>query len=56
MNTWICQKAEKVVETESEIVILTVIGALGTVLKGEEKRLEELEIRGRIETIQIIKL
>ena len=29
-----------------------VVGALGTVPKHSEKRLEDLEIRGRIETIQ----
>ena len=33
-------------------VILIVIGALGTVLKGLEKRPEELEIKGIIEFIQ----
>ena len=33
-------------------LIAIVVGALGTVLKGLEKRLEELEISGRIETIQ----
>ena len=34
------------------MMILTVIGALGMVPKGLRKRLEELEISGRIETIQ----
>ena len=33
-------------------VIPIVIGALGTIPKGLEKSLDELEIRGRIETIQ----
>ena len=33
-------------------VVPTVIGALGTVPKGLEKSLRELEIKGRIETIQ----
>ena len=33
-------------------VIPIVIGALGTVPKGLEKSLSELEIKGRIETIQ----
>ena len=33
-------------------VISFVIGALGMVPKGLEEKLEELEIRGRIETIQ----
>ena len=33
-------------------VILIVIGALGTVTKGLIKGLEDLEIRGKIETIQ----
>ena len=35
-------------------VIPIVVGALGTVLKGLEKRLEELETRVRIENIQTI--
>ena len=34
------------------MVIPKVVYALGTVSKGLEKRLQELEIRGRIETIQ----
>ena len=34
------------------IVIPIVIGALGMVPKGSEKRLKVIEIRGRIETIQ----
>ena len=34
-------------------VILFVVGALGTVPKTLEKRLEALEIRGRIKTILI---
>ena len=33
-------------------VVPIVIGALGTVPKGLERSLDELEIRGRIETIQ----
>ena len=33
-------------------MIPIVVGALGTVHKDLEKRLEKLEIRGRIETIQ----
>ena len=33
-------------------VILIVIGALGTVTKGFIQRLNDLEIRGRVETIQ----
>ena len=33
-------------------VVPIVIGALGTVPKGLEKSLSELEIKGRIETIQ----
>ena len=33
-------------------VILVVIGALGTVTKGLVKGLEDLEISGRVETIQ----
>ena len=34
------------------IVIPIVIGILGTVCKGLEKSLEEVEIRGRIEYVQ----
>ena len=34
------------------MVILIVIGALGTITKGFVKGLEDLEIRGRVETIQ----
>ena len=34
------------------MVILIVIGALGTIPKGLVKRLEDLEIRGQVETIQ----
>ena len=37
-------------------MIPIVIGALRTVPKGLVRRLEELEIRGRAETIQIIAL
>ena len=33
-------------------MISIVIGALGTVSKGWERKVEELEIRGQIETIQ----
>ena len=33
-------------------VIPTVIGALGTILKGLVKRLKNLEIRTQVETIQ----
>ena len=33
-------------------VILIVIGALGTITKGLMKELEDLERRGRVETIQ----
>ena len=42
--------------TMKVMVIPIVVGALGTVPKGLEKMLEELEIRGRIETIQITAL
>ena len=38
------------------IVIQTVVGMLETILKGLKKRLENLEIRGRIENIKIIAL
>ena len=33
-------------------LILIVIGAFGTVTKGLLKRVEDMEIRGRVETIQ----
>ena len=35
-------------------MILIVIGALGIITKGLAHRVEDLEIRGRVETIQII--
>ena len=35
-----------------ETVILVVVDALGIILKGLVKRLEDLEIRGQVETIQ----
>ena len=35
------------------MVVTIVVGAFGMLPKGLEKRLEELEIRGRIKTIQI---
>ncbi len=37
-------------------IMLIVIGAFGTVTKGLLKRLEDLEIGGRVETIQTIAL
>ena len=37
-------------------VVQIVIGSLGTILKGLVKKLEELEIEGRAEIIQIIAL
>ena len=38
---------------EQEVtIILIVIGAFGTVIKGLLKGLEELEVAGRVETIQ----
>ena len=37
-------------------LISNVIGALGTILKGLVKELEDLEIRGQVETIQITAL
>ena len=36
-------------------MILMVIGTLGTVIKGLVQKLEDLEIRRRVETIQTIK-
>ena len=38
------------------VVIPIVVGAPGTVLQGFEKRLEELEFKGRIDHIQITAL
>ena len=38
------------------VVRLIVVCALGMVFKGLERKLDELEIRGRIETIQITAL
>ena len=35
-----------------EMVVPFVIGTLGTVTKGFVKRLDDLEIRGRVETIR----
>ena len=37
------------------IVILIVIGALGTIPKGLVKGLEDLEIRGQVETMETTK-
>ena len=47
-----CQKTEKVMEYESESDTNCVVGALGTVPKGLERGFENMEIRGRIDTIQ----
>ena len=47
-----CQRAEKELWNMKVMVILIVVGALEMLLKSLEKRLEELEIRGRIKTIQ----
>ena len=46
-----CQRTEKVAEHE-EMVIPIIVRALGRVFKGRKKRLLELEIKRRIETIQ----
>ena len=46
----------KKLENIRVILIPIVVGALGMVPKNLEKRLEELEIRGRIETILTIGL
>ena len=57
------EKKDKYVDLSRELeklwnmkvaVIPIVIGALGTVTKGLLKGLEDLEIRGRVETIQTI--
>ena len=37
------------------VVILIVDGSLGSALEGVEKRFEELEVKGRIETTALIK-
>ena len=39
-----------------ETVMLSIVGALGTIPTGLEKRMEELEISGRIETIETTEL
>ena len=49
------QRTKKVVENESDNDKI-VIGALETVFKGKERWLEELEIGGQIEIIQIAAL
>ena len=51
----LCQRTQKAVELRMT-VIPVVIAALGTVPKGLERGLEELEISGRIETTQITAL
>ena len=48
---WKDRKALKELWIVRETVIPIVVGVLGTIPKGLEKRLEQLEIRGRIETI-----
>ena len=50
-----CQKAEKLWNMKM-MGILVVIGTLGIVSKGLEKKLPKLETRGRIKTIQTIAL
>ena len=51
---------ESVLENETHklkvTVIPTVIGALGTITKGLVNNLEDLEIRGRVETINLIEI
>ena len=56
-----CEKRDKYLDIARELkkqwnikvtIIPIVIGALSTVTKGLEKRLEDLEITGRVETIQ----
>ena len=56
------EKADKYLDLARELkrlwnkvmVILIVVGTLGTVTKDLERRLEELEIRGRMKTIQLM--
>ena len=57
-----CEKKDKYVDLARELkklwnmkvkIIPIVIGALGTVIKGLLKGLEDLEVGGRVETIQI---
>ena len=45
------RELKKVMELKVKVIPI-VVGALGTVPINLEKRLEDLEIRGRIETIQ----
>ena len=56
-----CQKRDKYLDTARELkqlwnmkvtIIPIVIGTLGTVTKGLVKGLEDLEIAGRVETIE----
>ena len=51
-NKYLIEGIEKTVEHESDAFISIIIGALGTVVKGLIKELEDLEIRGPVETIQ----
>ena len=44
-----CQRTEESLEYEDD-------GDLGTVPNSQEKKLDELKIRGRIETIQTVKI
>ena len=60
-----CEKKDKYLDLARELkqlwnmqatIILIVIGAFGTVTKGLLKGLEDLEVGGRVETIQTIAL
>ena len=49
-----CHRIEIIVKNEEVTVILVVVGALGTVLKGLERELRTLEIRRIIETTVLL--
>ena len=46
------RELKKTMEFEGETIVPIVIGAFGTVTKGLLKRMEDLKVRGRVETIQ----
>ena len=56
MSTWTLQRKLKKLWNRKTTVIPIVIGAFDTVSKGLVKGLEDLEIRGQVEAIQITAL
>ena len=54
--SWTLPENKKKLRSMSVMVIPIVVGVLCTVPKGWERRLEELEVRGKIKTIQITAL